>query len=117
MFLGILCGLITGIFSGVIGVGGGIIMIPIMTILFGFSQHMAQGTSLAVMLPPIGIFAVWAYYKEGMVNFPMAGWIILGFIVGGWLGAKFAIDISEFWLKKLFGCSMILVGIKFIFFR
>ena len=117
MILGILCGLLTGLFSGLIGVGGGIIMIPIMTFLFGFTQHMAQGTSLAVMLPPVGILAVWAYYKQGMVNFPMAGWIILGFVVGGWLGAKYAVSVSELWLSRIFGISMILIGIKLVFFK
>ncbi|MAH80559.1 MAG: permease [Rickettsiales bacterium] len=117
MILGILCGLATGVFSGLVGVGGGIIMIPIMTMLFGFSQHMAQGTSLAVMLPPIGIFAVWAYHKQGMVDLPMAGWIILGFVLGGWLGGKFAVLVPEFWLKKIFGMTMIFMGIKFVFFK
>lgn len=117
MLLGILCGLITGIFSGLVGVGGGLVMIPIMTLFFGFSQHLAQGTSLAVMLPPIGLLAVWAYYKEGLVNIPLAGWIILGFIFGSWFGAKGAIFIPDLWLKKCFGLTMIAMGIKFVFFK
>ena len=117
MLLGILCGLITGIFSGLVGVGGGLVMIPIMTLFFGFSQHLAQGTSLAVMLPPIGLLAVWAYYKEGLVNIPLAGWIILGFIFGSWFGAKGAILIPDLWLKKCFGLTMIAMGIKLVFFK
>ncbi|RAP32284.1 permease [Candidatus Marinamargulisbacteria bacterium SCGC AG-414-C22] len=117
MILGICCGLITGIFSGLVGVGGGIVMIPLMTMLFGFSQHLAQGTSLAVMLPPIGILAVYTYYKQGFVDIPMTLFIICGFIIGGWLGAKWAVLIPAPLLKRFFGVTMVLIGLKFMILK
>ena len=117
MWLAIICGILTGIFSGLVGLGGGIIMIPFMTAFFGFSQHLAQGTSLAVMLPPVGILAVWAYYKQGMVDIPMSLWIIAGFVLGGWFGAKLALIIPEFWMKRFFGILIICIGVKMVFWK
>ena len=85
IFLYLLLGLIAGTFSGLIGTGGAIIIIPTLVLLFGLSQHMAQGTTLALMVPPIGLLAAWTYYKAGFVDLKIAGLICLGFFVGGWL--------------------------------
>ena len=116
MILSIFCGLLAGIFGGLVGVGGGTIMIPFMAIFMGMSQHAAQGTSLAVMLPPVGLFAVWTYYKQGYVNIPMALLMMAGFLLGAWIGAKFAVALPAFWIKKIFGGFLVGLGVKYLFF-
>ena len=79
----LLLGLLAGIFSGLIGVGGGVIIVPALVFLFGLSQHQAQGTTLALLVPPIGLLAAWTYYKEGHVDLKIAGLICVGFFLGG----------------------------------
>ena len=86
-FLYIGLGLIAGVLSGMFGIGGGTILIPAMVFLFGLTQHQAQGTSLAIMIPPIGLLAAMRYYYSGNVKLGMAGFICLGFFVGGLIGA------------------------------
>jgi len=113
----LLLGLITGIFSGLLGIGGAIIIIPILVLLFGLSQHMAQGTTLALMVPPIGLLAAWTYYKAGHVDLKIAGLICLGFFVGGLVGASFATEIPEQILRKIFGVMLLLASLKMIFFK
>ena len=115
IFLYLFLGLITGVFSGLIGIGGAIIIIPSLVLLFGLSQHMAQGTTLALMVPPIGLLAAWTYYKQGFVDFKIAAFICLGFFVGGLLGAKFATQIPDQMLRKVFGFVLLLVSLKMIF--
>ena len=114
IFLYILLGVVAGIFSGLIGIGGAIIIIPSLVLLFGLSQHTAQGTTLALMVPPIGLLAALAYYKQGFVDLKIAAFICLGFFVGGLLGAKFAIAIPDQLLKKIFGVVLLAVSIKMI---
>ena len=113
----LILGLIAGIFSGSLGIGGGIIMVPSMVLFFGLTQHQAQGTSLAVMLPPVFFFAVWRYYSHGHVNIPMAIFTSIGLIVGAYLGANLIQGVSEVALKRAFGILLIFVGIKMVFFR
>ena len=108
----VLVGLSAGVLSGLIGIGGGIIMIPALIIIFGFSQHAAQGTTLAAMVPPIGLMAAYVYYKDGFVNTPAAVFIVLGFCVGGFVGAEFATHINKTLLERIFGAMMIIIGIK-----
>ncbi|MDD5665655.1 MAG: sulfite exporter TauE/SafE family protein [Candidatus Omnitrophota bacterium] len=111
----ILIGLVAGMASGLIGIGGGIIVVPCLIYLFGFSQHAAQGTTLAMMIPPIGLLAAWAYYKNGHVNLPVAGLICLGFILGGYLGARFTVGLPEVILRKIFGvCLLVISGYMII---
>jgi hypothetical protein len=110
-------GLAAGVLSGLMGLGGGIIIVPALVLLFGFSQHTAQGTTLALMVPPIGLLAAWAYYKQGFVDLKVAAFICLGFFVGGLLGAKFAVGIPEPILKKIFGSVLFLVSLRMIFFK
>lgn len=109
----IVLGLFAGAFSGLVGVGGGVIIVPTLVFLFGFTQHQAQGTTLALLVPPIGILAAYTYYKGGYVDFKVAGLICLGFLLGGLIGSKFAVGLNEYWLKKIFGAVMILMGIYF----
>ena len=115
MLLYIVLGLLAGICAGIFGIGGGLILIPAMTFLFGMTQHQAQGTTLAVLVPPIGILAAWRYYQGGHVNVAMAGFICLGFVFGGLVGANVAQGLSDPALKKMFGVFMFLVSLHMIF--
>lgn len=111
----LLLGLFAGILSGVVGIGGGVIIVPALLFLFGFSQHMAQGTTLALMVPPIGILAAWTYYQNGYVDIKVAIYIAIGFFIGGLLGAKFAVMLSNTALKKIFAVVLFLIGAKMLF--
>ena len=111
----ILLGLAAGILSGLIGIGGGILIVPALVFLFGFSQQHAQGTTLALLVPPIGILAAWTYYKHGFVDIKVAAVIAVGFIVGSLLGARFATGISNDLLGKIFGTFLVLIGLKMIY--
>ena len=91
----IVIGIITGVMAGMLGIGGAIIMIPGPCVLMGFSQQMAQGTSLAVMLPPIGILAAYNYYKAGQVNIKFALILAVCFLIGSFFGSKFALNIPQ----------------------
>lgn len=115
LFLLILIGVCAGLLSGFVGVGGGLIIIPLLMLLVGFGQHLAQGTSLAVMLPPIGILAAWNYHKEGFVNWKYALIISLAFIVGGYFSSKWAVQLDQKTLKKVFGVILLIGGLKLIF--
>ena len=108
----ILLGLIAGIFSGLIGIGGGIIIVPSLVLLFGLSQHQAQGTTLALLVPPVGILAAWKYYSQGYVDLRIAAFMCVGFLLGGLLGAKIATGVSNEVLSKVFGIVLVLVGLK-----
>jgi len=115
IILCLLLGLAAGILGGLLGIGGGIIIIPALIFLFGFSQHMAQGTTLAFMVPPIGLLAAWQYYKQGFVDLKIAGLICIGFFVGGFFGAKFANQIPDQILRKIFGVFLLLISLRMIF--
>jgi uncharacterized membrane protein YfcA len=117
ILLFLLLGLAAGIFSGLIGIGGAIIIIPSLVLLFGLSQHTAQGTTLALMVPPIGLLAAWVYYRQGFVDLKIAGLICLGFFVGGLLGAKFAVAIPDQLLRKVFGVVLLAASLKMMFGR
>jgi uncharacterized membrane protein YfcA len=107
-------GLAAGILSGLLGIGGGVIIVPALIVLLGFSQHAAQGTTLAMMVPPIGLLAAWAYYSKGYVDLKVAGLMCIGFFVGGFLGAKFATAIPGSVLSRIFGVALLLVSLKMI---
>lgn len=107
-------GLLTGAFAGMLGIGGAIIMVPALVFTLGFSQHMAQGTSLAVMLPPIGIIAAINYWKAGQVNLKFALILAAAFLIGSYFGSKFALNIPQAALKKIFGVLLLLVAAKML---
>jgi uncharacterized protein len=111
----VLLGLIAGALSGLIGIGGGIIIVPALVFLFGVSQHEAQGTTLALLIPPIGILGAYTYYKQGYVNLHIAGFVCIGFIVGSYIGAKVATDFTNAVLEKVFGVALLLIAIKMLF--
>ncbi len=108
----VLLGLVAGGFSGIIGLGGGIILVPAFIFLFGMSQQQAQGTTLALMVPPIGILAAYTYYQAGFVDIKVAALVCLGFIFGGWIGAKFAVQMPKEVLQKIFAITLFLISIK-----
>lgn len=108
-------GLFAGIASGLIGIGGGIIIIPALVYIFGFSQHMAQGTTLALMVPPIGLLAAWTYYRQGHVDIKVAALICLGFFIGGLGGAKIATALSGELLRRVFGLTLFCISLHMIF--
>ncbi len=110
-------GLFAGICGGMFGIGGGSIVIPALVYLFSFSQHQAQGTSLMMMIPPIGLLAALRYYYSGNVKLAVAAWLCLGFFVGGLLGAMAVQHVSDPLLKKGFGIFLLLVAMKMIFGR
>lgn len=110
LFAGI--GLLAGIAGGFFGIGGAILIIPLLTLLGHFSQHLAQGTTLAALVLPIGILAAWKYWQQGHVNIPAALCIAGGFVIGGWLGGTLAQTTSPDSLKRAFGMLLILIGVR-----
>jgi uncharacterized membrane protein YfcA len=110
----ILIGIITGVMAGMLGIGGAIIMTPALVFLMGFSQANAQGTSLAVMLPPIGIIAAFNYYKAGHVNIKFALILAVCFLIGSYFGSKIALNLPQPVLKKIFGVLLLLVAAKML---
>lgn len=111
----IILGLVAGVFGGMFGIGGGTILIPALVYLFGLTQHQAQGTTLAIMVPPIGLLAAWKYWQAGNIKLSIAGLICLGFFVGGLLGANLIHNVSDPALKKLFGFYLLLISLRMIF--
>lgn len=111
----ILLGMAAGVASGLVGIGGGVILVPALVFLFGLTQHQAQGTTLALMVPPIGIIAAWSYWREGFVDLRIAGLICVGFLIGSLLGARFSISLSNVSLQKAFGVFLLLLSLKMIF--
>jgi uncharacterized membrane protein YfcA len=111
----ILIGLTAGVVSGMLGVGGAIIIVPALVFFFGLTQHQAQGTSLAILLLPVGFLAFWNYYKQGYVNFKIALIIIIAFFVGGYLGSVIAVRVPDRFLKAAFGILIIVLGFRMVF--
>jgi len=110
-----LIGITAGIASGYVGIGGGIIIIPALIYFLNLEQHQAQGASIALMLPPIGILAAWNYHKAGFVDWKYALIISVAFIVGSYLSSKWAVNIDAKTLKKVFGIMLLFGGFKLIF--
>ncbi|MFA6051383.1 MAG: sulfite exporter TauE/SafE family protein [Methylobacter sp.] len=111
----LLIGLLAGIASGLFGIGGGVIIVPALIYLAKFSQHAAVGTSLAILLPPVGLWAVLEYYRYGNVDLKAALIVAVAFMVGGWLGAHLANHISGHLLKLLFGIFVLGIGGYLVF--
>jgi len=114
VILYIILGLFAGGLSGLIGIGGGVIIIPILVYLFGLSQQQAQGTTLALLVPPIGILAAWQYYKQGYVDLRIALFIIIGFLIGSIFGSKIALVMPTKTLTKIFGGVLLIIAAKML---
>jgi uncharacterized membrane protein YfcA len=110
----IIIGLAAGMLSGMIGVGGGIIIVPALVYFLAFSQQKAQGTSLGILLLPVGILAVMQYYKHGHIDVKVVVIVSLSFIIGGFFGSKLALSLPEATLKKIFAVIMILIALKML---
>jgi uncharacterized membrane protein YfcA len=113
----LLVGLLVGVFSGVVGIGGGILFVPALIWLAGMSQHKAQGTSLGALLAPVGIFAFLEYYRKGNADLKVALLLAVGFLIGSYFGAVGAQHIPDLWLRRIFAVTMIAVGGKLLFSR
>ena len=116
IFLLLIIGLAAGIMSSMVGIGGGVVIVPALVITFAISQKMAQGTSLVMLLPPIGILAVINYYKAGYVDFKVAGILCIAFILGSYVGSKMALNLPETTLKRIFGVFLMVLAVKYLFF-
>jgi uncharacterized membrane protein YfcA len=101
--------------AGTLGVGGAIIVIPALVFILGLTQHQAQGTSLAFMVPPIGILAAWNYWKAGYVNWKFALALAITFMAGAYLGSLFSINLPEKFLRKIFSILLFAAAIKMFF--
>lgn len=108
----LLTGLAAGVLGGFFGIGGGILMIPALVYLMGFSQKLAQGTTVAAMIPPIGLLAAVAYWRTGNVDIKAALLIAAGFFVGGWIGGSLVQYVPEVTLRKVFAILLVLVAVK-----
>jgi uncharacterized protein len=112
----ILIGLAAGVLSGMIGIGGGIIIVPALVLVLGFSQKEAQGTSLGLLLLPVGILAVLNYYKQGYIDIKVVAIMCVSFVLGGWLGSKISLSLPQETVKKVFAVVLLLVAGKMLFF-
>jgi uncharacterized membrane protein YfcA len=110
-------GLAAGALSGLIGIGGGVIIVPALVFLFHFTQHRAEGTTLAMLIPPVGLLAVMPYYRNGYVDIRVAGLICLGFVFGGWAGGHFANSLSTTTLQRVFGVTLLMIGARMLWAR
>jgi uncharacterized protein len=111
----VLIGLTAGVLSGMIGIGGGIIIVPALVYVLGFSQQQAQGTSLGLLLLPVGILAVLNYYKQGYIDIKVVGIMCVTFVLGGWLGSKISLSLPQETVKKIFAVVLLLVAGKMLF--
>lgn len=111
----IIIGLAAGFLGGMVGIGGGVLIVPALVLMLGLSQHNAQGTSLAMMLFPVGFLAVINYYKKGYVDFKYAGLLAAGFLIGSFIGSKFSLSLPQETVKKIFAVVMILLALKLLF--
>ena len=110
----ILIGLSAGILSGLVGVGGGIIVVPALVFFLGFSQYQAQGTSLGLLLLPVGILAVASYYNKGHIDIKVVCIMAIAFVIGGWLGSRLALSISLIAVKRIFAVILFYTAFKML---
>ena len=110
----LLIGMVAGLLSGFIGIGGGLLIVPALIYFMGLSQIAAQGTSLALMLPPIGALAVMNYWKAGEVDFRAAAVMVVAFVAGGYFGSRIALALDPLKVRLAFGIFMLLVAIRMI---
>lgn len=108
----IIIGFAAGILSGLVGVGGGIIVVPALVFFLGFTQQQAQGTSLGLLLLPVGILAVLNYYNKGQIDLRVVAIMTVTFVIGGWFGSKWALALPEKTVKRIFAIVLFYAAIK-----
>ena len=111
----VITGIAAGILGGLVGVGGGIIIVPALVYFLSFSQKSAQGTSLGLLLLPVGIFGVLQYYKQGHVDFRVVAIVAIGFLAGSYFGSKIALSLPQETVKKIFAIMLLLIAFKMLF--
>ncbi|HMC62883.1 MAG TPA: TSUP family transporter [Candidatus Solibacter sp.] len=110
-------GLVAGVLSGLIGIGGGVVVVPALVFMFGFSQHRAEGTTLALLVPPIGLLAVLPFFRQGYVDIRAAAFICVGFLFGGLIGGHLATALSNIALQRIFGVALLIIGARMLIAR
>ena len=113
----VILGLAAGVLSSMVGIGGGIVIVPVLVLVFGLSQHTAQGTTWAMLSFPVSLVAAITYHKKGLVDWRIAMILCVGFLIGGYFGSKVAVTIPAGTIKKVFAVLMIIIAIKFLFFE
>ncbi len=113
----LIVGLLAGIMSSLVGIGGGIIIVPALVLIFGLNQKEAQGTSLLMLSLPVAFIGAYNYYKSGYANWKIALLLAATFVIGGYLGSKVALDLNMSVIKKVFAIFMIVIAIKYLFFE
>lgn len=111
----VLVGVLCGFLSGVLGIGGAVVLIPLLTLAFGFTQQRAQGTSIGALLPPVGLFAALAYHKQGLLDVRASGLIAAGFVFGALGGASIISYIPQIWLKRVFATVLVYIAAQLMF--
>jgi len=117
VWLALAVGVVIGVISGIVGIGGGVLFIPALIWLFGMDQHKAQGTSLGALLAPVGVFAFLEYYRHGNADLRIALLLAAGFLAGGYFGAVAAQHIPELWLRRIFAIMLVVIGGRMFFSR
>lgn len=115
LFLALLLGLTAGLASGLFGIGGGIIMVPLMLILLKFEPQKAIGTSLAAMIPPVGLLGAREYWIAGRIDLPVAAMLALGILIGAYFGARLNLNLDPGLVKKVYGTFLVAMGVKMLF--
>lgn len=111
----IIIGFAAGLLGGMIGIGGGLVVVPALVYFLAFSQHKAQGTSLGLLVLPVALLGVFNYYKKGFVDIKAVGLLAVGFVLGSYLGSKYALSVPQETLKKIFAFFLILLAVKMLF--
>lgn len=109
-------GLLAGVLSGMVGIGGGLVIVPALVFLFGFNQKMAQGTSLAMLSMPVALIGAYNYHKQGYADWKTALLLAASFVIGGYLGSKITLAMDMSVVKKIFAVFMMVIAIKYLFF-
>jgi uncharacterized protein len=113
----VIIGIGVGFFTGTFGLGGGLLLVPALVYFLGINQQTAQGTSIAIMLLPIGLFAFWNYHKSGHVNIRIAIIIAIAFMAGSFFGSKVSLGIPEPAMRKAFGIVLAIIAVKMILLK
>ncbi len=117
LIIGVLIlGVAAGFMSSLVGIGGGLIIVPVLVLAFGFNQKEAQGTSLLMLSLPVAAIGAFNYYKGGFTNWKVALLLASTFMIGGYLGSKLVVDLEMSVIKKIFAIFMIIIALKYLFF-
>jgi uncharacterized membrane protein YfcA len=110
----LMIGALAGVFAGMFGIGGGLILVPALVLLYGMKQHAAVGTSLGALLLPVGALSAWVYWKNGQLNANYSLLLAGGLLIGAFLGAKLVEPVSDLTLRRMFGAFLLLVSVRML---